>query len=29
MKIKRSRIEGDIADRVDGWYAGADPVVWG
>ncbi len=29
MKIKRSRIEGDVADRVDGWYAGADPVVWG
>ena len=28
MKIKRSRIEGAVADRVDGWYAAPGPVVW-
>jgi long-subunit acyl-CoA synthetase (AMP-forming) len=28
MKIKRSRIEGFVADRVDGWYAAPGPVVW-
>jgi long-chain acyl-CoA synthetase len=29
MKIKRSRIEADVADKVDGWYAAKKPVVWG
>ncbi len=29
MKIKRSRIEGGVADRVDGWYGEAGPVIWG
>ena len=28
MKIKRSRIEGAAADRVDAWYAAPGPVVW-
>ncbi|MCU0964275.1 MAG: hypothetical protein MUF08_04260 [Burkholderiaceae bacterium] len=28
MKIKRSRIEGSVASRVDGWYAAPGPVVW-
>jgi long-subunit acyl-CoA synthetase (AMP-forming) len=28
MKIKRSRIEGSVANRVDGWYAAPGPVVW-
>ncbi|MGL6109309.1 MAG: AMP-binding protein, partial [Rubrivivax sp.] len=28
MKIKRSHIEGSVADRVDAWYAAAGPVVW-
>jgi hypothetical protein len=28
MKIKRSRIEGAVADRVDAWYAAPGPVVW-
>ena len=28
MKIKRSRIEGAVADRVDAWYAARGPVVW-
>jgi len=28
MKIKRSRIEGSVADRVDAWYAAAGPVIW-
>ena len=29
MKIKRSRIEGGVAARVDGWYGEAGPVIWG
>jgi hypothetical protein len=29
MKIKRARIEGGVADRVERWYAQAGPVVWG
>ncbi len=28
MKIKRSRIEAEVADAVDGWYAAGAPVVW-
>jgi long-subunit acyl-CoA synthetase (AMP-forming) len=28
MKIKRSRIEGSVANRLDAWYAAAGPVVW-
>jgi long-subunit acyl-CoA synthetase (AMP-forming) len=28
MKLKRARIEADVADRVDGWYAQGKPVVW-
>ncbi|HYN60440.1 MAG TPA: AMP-binding protein [Rubrivivax sp.] len=28
MKIKRSRIEGAVADRVEAWYAAPGPVVW-
>jgi long-chain acyl-CoA synthetase len=28
MKIKRSRIEGSVAERVDAWYAAPGPVVW-
>ena len=28
MKIKRSRIESDVADAVSAWYARAEPVVW-
>jgi long-subunit acyl-CoA synthetase (AMP-forming) len=28
MKIKRSRIEGAVAHRVDAWYAAPGPVVW-
>ena len=28
MKIKRSRIEGQVGDRLDGWYAQPGPVVW-
>ena len=28
MKIKRSRIEGSVAGRVDAWYAAAGLVVW-
>ena len=29
MKIKRSRIEGQVGDRLDRWYAAPGPVVWG
>jgi long-subunit acyl-CoA synthetase (AMP-forming) len=28
MKIKRSRIEGAVAERLDAWYAAPGPVVW-
>ena len=28
MKIKRSRIEAGVADRVDGWYGEPGPVIW-
>jgi long-chain acyl-CoA synthetase len=28
MKIKRSRIEAGVADRLDGWYATPAAVVW-
>jgi long-chain acyl-CoA synthetase len=28
MKIKRSRIETEVKDLVDGWYASKKPVVW-
>jgi long-chain acyl-CoA synthetase len=28
MKIKRSRIESDVADAVRAWYSQAGPVVW-
>jgi long-chain acyl-CoA synthetase len=28
MKIKRSRIEAEVAHAVDGWYATGAPVVW-
>ncbi|MCW5637179.1 MAG: AMP-binding protein [Rubrivivax sp.] len=28
MKIKRSRIEANVAPRVDGWYASGQRVLW-
>lgn len=28
MKIRRSRIEGDVAPKVDNWYGGKDKVQW-
>ncbi|MEO7548116.1 MAG: AMP-binding protein [Ramlibacter sp.] len=28
MKIKRSRIEAGVAERVEGWYGEARPVIW-
>ena len=28
MKIKRSRIEADVASQVEAWYASPGPVVW-
>jgi long-chain acyl-CoA synthetase len=28
MKLKRSRIEAEVASAVDGWYAADTPVVW-
>ena len=28
MKIKRSRIEAQVADAVSHWYASGEPVVW-
>ena len=28
MKFKRSRIEGQVGDRLDRWYAAPGPVVW-
>jgi long-chain acyl-CoA synthetase len=28
MKIKRGRIEAEVADAVNGWYASGAPVVW-
>jgi len=28
MKIKRSRIEAEVAARVEGWYAAGARVVW-
>jgi long-chain acyl-CoA synthetase len=28
MKIKRSRIEGEVAEAVSSWYASGAPVVW-
>jgi long-subunit acyl-CoA synthetase (AMP-forming) len=28
MKVKRSRIEADVENRVDAWYASNRPVVW-
>jgi long-chain acyl-CoA synthetase len=28
MKVKRNRIEADVAAQVDGWYAQPGPVVW-
>ena len=29
MKIKRSRIEAGVGDRLDAWYASKSQVVWG
>jgi long-chain acyl-CoA synthetase len=28
MKIRRSRIEGEVGSKVDGWYGGKDKVQW-
>ena len=28
MKIKRSRIEADVAQQVNAWYGAAGPVIW-
>ena len=28
MKLKRSRIEAAVADRLDGWYGAKKPVLW-
>jgi long-chain acyl-CoA synthetase len=28
MKIKRSRIESDVAANLDAWYASGKPVIW-
>ena len=28
MKIKRSRIEASVADRIERWYALPGPVMW-
>ncbi len=28
MKIKRARIEAAVADKLDGWYASKDAVLW-
>ena len=28
MKIKRSRIEAGVSDRLDAWYASKSPVIW-
>ena len=28
MKIKRSRIEADVAGKIETWYAAKGPVVW-
>ena len=28
LKIKRSRIEADVASRVDAWYGAPGPVLW-
>ena len=28
MKIRRGRIEGDVAPKVDNWYGGKDKVQW-
>jgi long-chain acyl-CoA synthetase len=28
MKIKRSRIEAEVAKRLEAWYEAKDPVVW-
>ena len=28
MKIKRSRIEGQVGDRLEAWYGQPGPVVW-
>jgi len=28
MKIKRSRIEASVADRVAAWYASGETVIW-
>ncbi len=28
MKIKRARIEGAVADRVEGWYGAQGAVIW-
>jgi long-subunit acyl-CoA synthetase (AMP-forming) len=28
MKIRRARIEADVADRLDDWYRAPGPVVW-
>lgn len=28
MKIRRNRIEAEVAPQVDGWYAGRGPVLW-
>ena len=29
MKIKRTRIEADVAAKLDAWYAAKKPVIWG
>src|SRR5690606_12316160 len=28
MKIKRTKIEASVADRLEGWYGTKGPVVW-
>jgi hypothetical protein len=28
MKIKRSKIEEHVKDKLEGWYAAKGPVVW-
>ena len=28
MKIKRGKIEADVAPKVDAWFEGKDKVLW-
>jgi long-chain acyl-CoA synthetase len=28
MKVKRARIEAEVADQVEGWYASRSRVIW-